>query len=178
MEWTFHLNPLDGKARPLVSVRSDLADMLSRSETVRQDADRVPRLKTVNEFDDLRLTGRSIEIADQMRLPCHQHQPGIDTVRHRLPVALDALRADAEPVIAAVRRIEWSQTHCLPRGRTEHDDAVLVIRLAKHALARRSDLMRLFETVPLLDEFRLRPIGDRHLQRLVSRFEILLHQER
>ncbi|OYW28864.1 MAG: hypothetical protein B7Z47_05390 [Chthoniobacter sp. 12-60-6] len=112
-----------------------------------------------------------------MLLAGHQHQSCIDTESHWLACILDPGDRHAKAIVPAIGRIERRQSDCLPGGRAEHDDAVIVT-FAKDALGGRFHLVRIFEAITLLNDRRLGTIGDCHIQCRVRRLQVPFQQER
>src|SRR5271157_2725282 len=70
VEWSFHLDPLDGQSGALVFVGSDLMNDLGPCQAIGEDGNCRVRLEGDDEFDNGRLVGRSVEVADQALSTC------------------------------------------------------------------------------------------------------------
>src|SRR5207245_2215148 len=99
------------------------------------------RLHVVHKLDDLRLTGRRVEIADEMPLrPAHAAGAGPYSEYDGEAGTLNRRRRNTKAIAPSFQWIKLRQPDRLPRRRTEqHHGAIL--RLAEHALARGADLV-------------------------------------
>src|SRR5262245_39756027 len=99
---SFHLDPLDRQTGSLVVVRPDLVNDLGGRQSVGVDSNGASSLQMIDELKNGRLVGGSVEVADQVVLPNHAHEAGVQTVGDRLAGTLKTGGGDTNAVLATV----------------------------------------------------------------------------